>query len=62
LKEPVAGVQSYAERVAALRFDGVAWTREKLLEIRDFLAPWDHNIALPHGVYTTACEAYYAAH
>ena len=62
MNEPVAGVESYAERVAALRFDGVAWTREKLLEIRDFLAPWDHNIALPHGVYTTACDAYYPAH
>ena len=54
--------RSYLDRIAALRFDGVAWTREKILEVRDFLAPWDHNIALPHGIYTAACDAYYPAH
>jgi 2-polyprenyl-3-methyl-5-hydroxy-6-metoxy-1,4-benzoquinol methylase len=52
----------YLDRVAALEFDGVEWTRERIIEIRDFLGPWNHNIALPHGVYTAACVDYYPAH
>ena len=43
-------------------FKGVEWTRDKIIEVRDLLAPWDHNIALPHGVYTAACDDYYPAH
>jgi len=35
----IPGDRSYLERVAALDFNGVAWTREKILEVRDFLAP-----------------------
>jgi 2-polyprenyl-3-methyl-5-hydroxy-6-metoxy-1,4-benzoquinol methylase len=30
--------------------------------VRDFLAPWSHNIALPHGVYTAGVDWYYPAH
>lgn len=56
------GQRSYLDAVAALDFDGMEWTREKILEVRDFLAPWNHNIALPHGVYTAACDDYYAEH
>lgn len=62
MENPIPGDRSYLERVAALDFSGVAWTREKILEVRDFLAPWNHNIALPHGVYTAACDEYYPAH
>jgi SAM-dependent methyltransferase len=40
----------------------VEWTRERIIQVRDFLGPWHHNIALPHGVYTAACEDYYPAH
>ena len=58
----IPGDRSYLERVAALDFNGVTWTREKILEVRDFLAPWNHNIALPHGVYTAACDEHYPAH
>jgi 2-polyprenyl-3-methyl-5-hydroxy-6-metoxy-1,4-benzoquinol methylase len=54
--------RSYLDRVAALEFKGVEWTKEKILEVRDLLSPWNHNIALPHGVYTTACDEYYFAH
>jgi 2-polyprenyl-3-methyl-5-hydroxy-6-metoxy-1,4-benzoquinol methylase len=53
---------SYIDQIAALDFKGVEWTREKILEVRDLLSPWNHNIALPHGVYTAACEDYYPAH
>jgi SAM-dependent methyltransferase len=54
--------RSYLDRIAALEFKGVEWTQEKILEVRDFLSPWNHNIALPHGVYTAACDAYYPEH
>jgi len=53
---------SYLERIEALDFKTVEWSREKILEVRDLLSPWSHNIALPHGVYTAACDAYYSAH
>jgi 2-polyprenyl-3-methyl-5-hydroxy-6-metoxy-1,4-benzoquinol methylase len=56
------GVRSYLDRVAALKFEGVEWTRESILQVRDLLSPWNHNIALPHQVYTTACDDYYPAH
>ena len=56
------GDQLYLDRVAALQFDGVEWTREHIIEVRDFLGPWNHNIALPHGLYTAACEEHYPAH
>jgi SAM-dependent methyltransferase len=62
MENTIPGDRSYLERVAALELNGVAWTREKILEVRDFLAPWNHNIALPHGVYTAACDEYYPAH
>jgi SAM-dependent methyltransferase len=54
--------RSYLDLVTALDFSGVEWTLEKILEVRDLLTPWNHNIALPHGIYTTACDAYYPAH
>jgi len=54
--------RSYLEQIAALEFKGVEWTREKILGVRDLLSPWNHNIALPHGVYTAACDDYYPAH
>jgi 2-polyprenyl-3-methyl-5-hydroxy-6-metoxy-1,4-benzoquinol methylase len=54
--------QSYIEQVTALRFDEVEWTPEKILEVRDFLGPWTHNIPLGHGIHTAACDLYYPAH
>jgi SAM-dependent methyltransferase len=54
--------RSYLDRIAALEFKGVEWTLEKILEVRDFLSPWNHNIPLPHGVYTAECDTYYPAH
>ena len=54
--------RSYLNLVTALEFDDVEWTRDKVLQVRDLLSPWNHNIALPHGVYTTACDDYYPTH
>ena len=54
--------RSYLDQIANLDFNGVEWTREKIIAMRDFLSPWNHNIALPHGVYTAACPDYYPAH
>ena len=53
---------SYLDQIAALDFNGIKWTRERILEIRDLLSPWNHNIPLPHGVYTAGCSDYYPAH
>ena len=53
---------SYLDQVAALDFNGIKWTRERILEIWDLLSPWNHNIPLPHGVYTAGCSDYYPAH
>jgi 2-polyprenyl-3-methyl-5-hydroxy-6-metoxy-1,4-benzoquinol methylase len=58
----MAGERSYLDRVAALEFDGVDWTREKVLMVRDLLAPWSHNIPLPYGLHTAGCADYYPAH
>jgi SAM-dependent methyltransferase len=54
--------RSYLNQVEALDFKGVQWTREKIIEVRDLLSPWKHNIPLPHEVYTAACPDYYPAH
>jgi len=54
--------RAYLAEIAGLELRDIAWTREKILEVRDFLSPWNHNIPLPHGVYTTACDLYYPAH
>jgi 2-polyprenyl-3-methyl-5-hydroxy-6-metoxy-1,4-benzoquinol methylase len=62
MQDAVPSSEAYLRRVAALAFDGVSWTRENILEVRDFLAPWHHNLALPHGVYTAGCSDYYPAH
>jgi 2-polyprenyl-3-methyl-5-hydroxy-6-metoxy-1,4-benzoquinol methylase len=57
-----ARLESYLDRVAKLDFGAVNWTRERIAEVRDLLSPWNHNIALPHGVYTAACDTYYPSH
>jgi len=54
--------QDYLDRVATLSFEGVAWNRERISAVRDFLAPWNHNIKLADGIYTQYCEDYYPAH
>jgi SAM-dependent methyltransferase len=53
---------SYLDEVERVSFDGVEWTAERLRETRDFLAPWQHNIRLPHGVFTAYTEDYYDEH
>jgi SAM-dependent methyltransferase len=57
-----AEAESYLDRVASLDFGAIDWTPDRIVEVRDLLAPWNHNIALPHDVYTAACETYYPAH
>jgi SAM-dependent methyltransferase len=53
---------SYIDHITALDFNGIQWTRERILEIGTLLSPWNHNIPLPHGVYTAGCSDYYPAH
>jgi 2-polyprenyl-3-methyl-5-hydroxy-6-metoxy-1,4-benzoquinol methylase len=54
--------QEYLDRVASLSFEGVTWNRGLIMAVRDFLCPWNHNIRLADGVYTTYCNEYYSAH
>jgi 2-polyprenyl-3-methyl-5-hydroxy-6-metoxy-1,4-benzoquinol methylase len=56
------GDAGYVAEIARLDFTDVVWTAERLAEMRDFLAPWQHNIRLADGVYTAYCEDYYDEH
>jgi 2-polyprenyl-3-methyl-5-hydroxy-6-metoxy-1,4-benzoquinol methylase len=53
----------YLRRIAELSFDDrEKWTSEEILAVRDFLWPWEHNIRLPHGIYTTNWAGAYPDH
>jgi 2-polyprenyl-3-methyl-5-hydroxy-6-metoxy-1,4-benzoquinol methylase len=54
--------RTYLSRIEKLSFDDREWNRESILEMRDLLGPWNHNIKLPFGVYTAHCPDYYPAH
>jgi 2-polyprenyl-3-methyl-5-hydroxy-6-metoxy-1,4-benzoquinol methylase len=53
---------AYLDRIAALDFENRQWTAEEIRELRDFLGPWEHNIKLPHGIYTTDWAGSYPDH
>jgi 2-polyprenyl-3-methyl-5-hydroxy-6-metoxy-1,4-benzoquinol methylase len=54
--------KAYLSRITKLSFDDRQWDRESLLEVRDLLSPWNHNIKLPFGIHTAHCPDYYPAH
>lgn len=54
--------RAYLEQIRALSFDERRWTREEIERMRDFLAPWNHNIRLAPGVYTAYDEDPYPEH
>jgi SAM-dependent methyltransferase len=54
-------ISAYLDRVGELSFTG-AWDTERLRQVRDFLGPWEHNIKLPNGVYTTEWDGCYPTH
>jgi 2-polyprenyl-3-methyl-5-hydroxy-6-metoxy-1,4-benzoquinol methylase len=54
--------EAYLSRIARLSFDDRQWNRESIVEVRDLLSPWNHNIKLPFGIYTAYCPDYYPAH
>jgi 2-polyprenyl-3-methyl-5-hydroxy-6-metoxy-1,4-benzoquinol methylase len=54
--------KAYLGRITRLSFDGRQWDRESIVEVRDLLSPWNHNIKLPFGIYTAYCPDYYPAH
>ena len=54
--------KAYLDNITKMSFRNVKWTRKKLEETRDALSPWNHNIRLPHKVYTAYVEDYYPSH
>lgn len=52
----------YLRKIRSMNFEKGQWTPERIRETRDFLAPWSHNIRLPHNIYTAGCDAYYPSH
>jgi len=56
------GDKRYLREIAELSFDNVRWSRKRILETRDFLSPWNHNIELPHKIFTAFCDDYYPSH
>ena len=55
--------QAYFERVTSLTFDDAGeWTPERIIEVRDLLGEWNHNIKLADGIYTAYIEELYPAH
>jgi 2-polyprenyl-3-methyl-5-hydroxy-6-metoxy-1,4-benzoquinol methylase len=54
--------KAYLGRITRLSFHDRQWNRESILEVRDLLSPWNHNIKLPFGIYTAYCPDYYPAH
>src|SRR6266581_7142459 len=59
---PQRDAQVYLEKIARRSFENVRWNRKNIVEIRDFLSPWNHNIKLPYKVFTAFCDDYYPAH
>jgi 2-polyprenyl-3-methyl-5-hydroxy-6-metoxy-1,4-benzoquinol methylase len=53
--------RAYLRQISKLSSSGVQWNRGRILEIRDLLGGWNHNIKLPYGVFTAHCDDYYPA-
>lgn len=56
------GEQAYFDQIRALSFENRAWTEPAIEEMRDFLAPWNHNIGLAPGIHTVFDEDPYPEH
>lgn len=54
--------RAYLSAIEGLELDGVNWSAATLAEMRDFLAPWHHNIRLPGGIHTAYWERLYGPH
>lgn len=61
-KDPEREEKAYLSRITRLTFDNQQWSRGSILEVRDLLSPWNHNIKLPFGIYTAHCPDYYPEH
>jgi 2-polyprenyl-3-methyl-5-hydroxy-6-metoxy-1,4-benzoquinol methylase len=54
--------RAYLEEIRELSFENRDWTPAAIEEVRDFLAPWNHNIRLAQGIYTAFCDDWYPEH
>ena len=57
-----SGDEGYLNKVNKLSFKNTRWNQKTITEMRDFLSPWNHNIKLPHRIFTAYCEDYYPSH
>jgi len=57
-----SGDAAYLDKINKLSFKNTRWNQKTITEMRDFLSPWNHNIKLPHRIFTAYCEDYYPAH
>lgn len=54
--------RAYLGQIRSLDFAQRTWTPAKIEEMRDFLAPWNHNIRLPGDIYTAFDADWYPEH
>ena len=52
----------YLRQISRLSFESRQWNRKQILEMRDFLSPWNHNVKLRNGIFTASCDTYYPTH
>jgi SAM-dependent methyltransferase len=54
--------RAYLEQIRSLHFGERTWTPTEVEEMRDFLAPWNHNIRLRGDIYTAFDADWYSEH
>jgi 2-polyprenyl-3-methyl-5-hydroxy-6-metoxy-1,4-benzoquinol methylase len=54
--------RAYLDQIRALSFGDRTWSQEEIEQLRDFLAPWNHNLRLAPGIYTAYTEEWYPEH
>lgn len=54
--------KDYFKKVSALSVERKKWDKNSILEVREVLGPWNHNIKLPYNIYTAYVDFYYKTH
>ncbi len=54
--------KAYFKKILALSIQRNKWDKKSILAVMEVLGPWNHNIKLPHNIYTAYVDFYYKAH